>query len=333
MGIINLAIETSCDETSVAIIEDGRKILANIISTQIPTHKIFGGVVPEIASRMHLDMINPIIKEAMDESGLTYKDLDFISVTNRPGLIGSLIVGVSAAKALALALDIPLVDVNHMYGHIAANYLAHQDLEPPFVALIVSGGHTFLLEVLDYSELIIMGKTIDDAAGESFDKVARTLGLPYPGGPEIEKEAKKGQVSIDFPKALMEKGNYNFSFSGVKTSVLNYVNSKKMKGEDLNIPDIAASFQESVVEVLETKTFYLLEDLGYDKLVMAGGVVSNSYLKNRMEIRAKEEGVKLYYPSPILCTDNAAMIGSAGHYAYMDGKRAGLDLKVYPSLD
>lgn len=333
MGIINLAIETSCDETSVAIIEDGRKILANIISTQIPTHKIFGGVVPEIASRMHLDMINPIIKEAMDESGLTYKDLDFISVTNRPGLIGSLIVGVSAAKALALALDIPLVDVNHMYGHIAANYLAHQDLEPPFVALIVSGGHTFLLEVLDYSELIIKGKTIDDAAGESFDKVARTLGLPYPGGPEIEKEAKKGQVSIDFPKALMEKGNYNFSFSGVKTSVLNYVNSKKMKGEDLNIPDIAASFQESVVEVLETKTFYLLEDLGYDKLVMAGGVVSNSYLKNRMEIRAKEEGVKLYYPSPILCTDNAAMIGSAGHYAYMDGKRAGLDLKVYPSLD
>lgn len=333
MGIINLAIETSCDETSVAIIEDGRKILANIISTQIPTHKIFGGVVPEIASRMHLDMINPIIKEAMDESGLSFKDLDFISVTNRPGLIGSLIVGVSAAKALALALDIPLVDVNHMYGHIAANYLAHQDLEPPFVALIVSGGHTFLLEVLDYNDFVVKGKTIDDAAGESFDKVARTLGLPYPGGPEIEKMARKGRVTIEFPKALMEKGNYNFSFSGVKTSVLNYVNSMRMKGEDLNVPDIAASFQESVVDVLEAKTFDLIEDLAYDKLVMAGGVVSNSYLKERMEKRANEEGVRLYYPSPILCTDNGAMIGSAGHYAYMDDKRANLDLKVYPSLD
>lgn len=333
MGIINLAIETSCDETSVAIIEDGRKILANIISTQIPTHKIFGGVVPEIASRMHLDMINPIIKEAMDESGLSFKDLDFISVTNRPGLIGSLIVGVSAAKALALALDIPLVDVNHMYGHIAANYLAHQDLEPPFVALIVSGGHTFLLEVLDYNDFVVKGKTIDDAAGESFDKVARTLGLPYPGGPEIEKMARKGRVTIEFPKALMEKGNYNFSFSGVKTSVLNYVNSMKMKGEDLNVPDIAASFQESIVDVLEAKTFDLIEDLAYDKLVMAGGVVSNSYLKERMEKRANEEGVRLYYPSPILCTDNGAMIGSAGHYAYMDDKRANLDLKVYPSLD
>lgn len=333
MGIINLAIETSCDETSVAIIEDGRKILANIISTQIPTHKIFGGVVPEIASRMHLDMINPIIKEAMDESGLSFKDLDFISVTNRPGLIGSLIVGVSAAKALALALDIPLVDVNHMYGHIAANYLAHQDLEPPFVALIVSGGHTFLLEVLDYNDFVVKGKTIDDAAGESFDKVARTLGLPYPGGPEIEKMARKGRVTIEFPKALMEKGNYNFSFSGVKTSVLNYVNSMRMKGENLNVPDIAASFQESVVDVLEAKTFDLIEDLAYDKLVMAGGVVSNSYLKERMEKRANEEGVRLYYPSPILCTDNGAMIGSAGHYAYMDDKRANLDLKVYPSLD
>lgn len=333
MGIINLAIETSCDETSVAIIEDGRKILANIISTQIPTHKIFGGVVPEIASRMHLDMINPIIKEAMDESGLSFKDLDFISVTNRPGLIGSLIVGVSAAKALALALDIPLVDVNHMYGHIAANYLAHQDLEPPFVALIVSGGHTFLLEVLDYNDFVVKGKTIDDAAGESFDKVARTLGLPYPGGPEIEKMARKGRVTIEFPKALMEKGNYNFSFSGVKTSVLNYVNSMRMKGENLNVPDIAASFQESIVDVLEAKTFDLIEDLAYDKLVMAGGVVSNSYLKERMEKRANEEGVRLYYPSPILCTDNGAMIGSAGHYAYMDDKRANLDLKVYPSLD
>lgn len=334
MSLITLAIESSCDETSVALVKDGREILSNIISTQIDTHKIFGGVVPEVASRMHLDMINPIIDEALEEARLSFKDIDFISVTNRPGLIGSLIVGVSAAKALAFALDIPLVDVNHMEGHICANYLDHKDLKPPFVALIVSGGHTFLIHVESYEKLTIKGSTLDDAAGESFDKVARTLGLSYPGGPEIEKAAKEGnEDAIDFPRALMEEGNYNFSFSGVKTSVLNYVNSKRQKNDEINIKDIAASFQKSVVDVLEDKAFKLVKDLEVDKLVMSGGVVSNSYLKTRMLARAKEEAVELYFPSPILCTDNAAMIGSAGYYTYQRGRRAGLDLKVYPNLN
>ncbi len=333
MTLTTLAIETSCDETSVAVIKDGREILSNIISTQIETHKIFGGVVPEVASRLHLDMMNPILQESVKEAGVSLADIDFISVTNRPGLIGSLIVGVSCAKALSFALDIPLVAVNHMNGHICANYLEHKDLEPPFIALVVSGGHTFLLEIKDYANFEVIGKTVDDAAGESFDKVARTLGLPYPGGPEIEKLALKGnENAIEFPKAFMEKDNYNFSFSGLKTSVLNYINSEKQRGNELNSADIAASFQKTVVDVLEEKAFSLVKTLGYDKLVMSGGVVSNSYFKNRMQERAKKENINLYYPSPILCTDNAAMIGSAGYYDYINGKRAELDLKVYPQL-
>lgn len=333
MTLTTLAIETSCDETSVAVIKDGRDILSNIISTQIETHKIFGGVVPEVASRLHLDMMNPILQESLKEAGVSLEDIDFISVTNRPGLIGSLIVGVSCAKALSFALDIPLVAVNHMNGHICANYLEHKDLEPPFIALVVSGGHTFLLEIKDYANFEVIGKTVDDAAGESFDKVARTLGLPYPGGPEIEKLALKGnENAIEFPKAFMEKDNYNFSFSGLKTSVLNYINSEKQRGNELNSADIAASFQKTVVDVLEEKAFSLVKTLGYDKLVMSGGVVSNSYFKNRMQERAKKENINLYYPSPILCTDNAAMIGSAGYYDYINGKRAELDLKVYPQL-
>lgn len=333
MTLTTLAIETSCDETSVAVIKDGREILSNIISTQIETHKIFGGVVPEVASRLHLDMMNPILQESLKEAGVSLEDIDFISVTNRPGLIGSLIVGVSCAKALSFALDIPLVAVNHMNGHICANYLEHKDLEPPFIALVVSGGHTFLLEIKDYANFKVIGKTVDDAAGESFDKVARTLGLPYPGGPEIEKLALKGnENAIEFPKAFMEKDNYNFSFSGLKTSVLNYINSEKQRGNELNSADIAASFQKTVVDVLEEKAFSLVKTLGYDKLVMSGGVVSNSYFKNRMQERAKKENINLYYPSPILCTDNAAMIGSAGYYDYINGKRAELDLKVYPQL-
>ncbi len=333
MTLTTLAIETSCDETSVAVIKDGREILSNIISTQIETHKIFGGVVPEVASRLHLDMMNPILQESVKEAGVSLADIDFISVTNRPGLIGSLIVGVSCAKALSFALDIPLVAVNHMNGHICANYLEHKDLEPPFIALVVSGGHTFLLEIKDYANFEVIGKTVDDAAGESFDKVARTLGLPYPGGPEIEKLALKGnENAIEFPKAFMEKDNYNFSFSGLKTSVLNYINSEKQRGNELNSADIAASFQKTVVDVLEEKAFSLVKTLGYDKLVMSGGVVSNGYFKNRMKERAEKENINLYYPSPVLCTDNAAMIGSAGYYDYINGKRAELDLKVYPQL-
>lgn len=333
MTLTTLAIETSCDETSVAVIRNGREILSNVISTQIETHKIFGGVVPEVASRLHLDMINPILEESIKESGLSLDDIDFISVTNRPGLIGSLIVGVSCAKALSYALDIPLVDVNHMNGHICANYLEHPDLEPPFIALVVSGGHTFLLEIKDYANFEVIGKTVDDAAGESFDKVARTLGLPYPGGPEIERLALQGnENAIEFPKAFMEKDNYNFSFSGLKTSVLNHINNEKQKGHELQSADIAASFQKTVVDVLEEKAFSLVQSLGYDKLVMSGGVVSNGYFKDRMKKRAEEENINLYYPSPILCTDNAAMIGSAGYYDYINGKRAELDLKVYPQL-
>ncbi|MDY6064820.1 MAG: tRNA (adenosine(37)-N6)-threonylcarbamoyltransferase complex transferase subunit TsaD [Finegoldia sp.] len=332
--IITLAIETSCDETSVAVVKNGRDVLSNVISSQIDTHKKFGGVVPEIASRLHLEAINSILKEAVDQAAIKISDIDIIAVTKGPGLIGALLVGISAAKALSYSLDLPLIGVNHMQGHICANYISHKDLEPPFISLVVSGGHTYLIEVKDYQDYEIVGSTRDDACGESFDKVARALGLEYPGGPQIDRLAKLGNKdAIDFPRVMLEKDSYDFSFSGLKTSVLNYINNKKQKNEEIVIADVAASFQEAVIDVLVEKSFRLLEERKFDKLVVSGGVAANEGLKERIKQKAKETCVDVYFPDKILCTDNAAMIACAGFYDYLNGKSEKLDMKVYPNLD
>ncbi|MDL2310432.1 tRNA (adenosine(37)-N6)-threonylcarbamoyltransferase complex transferase subunit TsaD [Peptostreptococcaceae bacterium OttesenSCG-928-C18] len=329
-----LAIETSCDETSVAVVKNGREILSNIISSQISTHRLYGGVVPEIASRMHLESINLIIEESLKEAELDFKDIDLVACTKGPGLIGALLVGISSAKAISYALDIPLIGVNHMEGHICANYLSHKNLEPPFIGLVVSGGHTYLIEVKSYSDYEIIGRTRDDAAGESFDKVARALGLPYPGGPEIDKLAKIGNSkAIDFPRVIIDKKTYDFSFSGLKTAVLNYINNEKQKGNEINVADVCASFQQAVLDVLVNKSFRLLEEKNMDKLVISGGVAANSKLIEMAETEGKKKGISVYYPSKILCTDNAAMIGSAAYYDYLNGKKDKLDLKVYPNLE
>ncbi|QQK07844.1 tRNA (adenosine(37)-N6)-threonylcarbamoyltransferase complex transferase subunit TsaD [Miniphocaeibacter halophilus] len=329
-----LAIETSCDETSVAVIKNGREIMSNIISSQISTHRIFGGVVPEIASRMHLENINLIIKEALEEAKIGFEDIDLVACTKGPGLIGALLVGISSAKAISFALDIPLVGVNHMEGHICANYLVHKDLEPPFIGLIVSGGHTYLVQVNSYTDFEIIGRTRDDAAGESFDKIARALGLAYPGGPEIDAQAKKGNPeAIDFPRVIIDKKTYDFSFSGLKTSVLNYINNQKQKNIELNIPDICASFQQAVLDVLIEKSYRLLKEKNMNKFVISGGVAANSKLIEMAEKMGEENNIKVYYPSKILSTDNAAMIGCAAYYDYINGKRDELSLKVYPNLE
>ncbi len=328
-----LAIETSCDETSIAVIENGRKILSNIISTQIETHKKFGGVVPEIASRMHVENISQILKSALEEANINLDDIDFISVTQGPGLVGALLVGMSFAKALSYSLDIPLVGVNHIKGHICANYLSHQDLEPPFIALVISGGHTYLVDVSGYDEYKVIGRTRDDAVGEAFDKVARALGLPYPGGPMVDKLAKTGNPeAINFPRVYLEEKSYDFSFSGLKTAVLNYLNQMKLKKETISIEDVAASFQMSVIDVLSEKTFRLLKETKKNKLVIAGGVAANSGIRDVFTKKAIENDIELYIPTITLCTDNAAMIGSAGYYSYISGNKSMLDLKVDANL-
>lgn len=328
-----LAIETSCDETSIAVIENGRKILSNIISTQIETHKKFGGVVPEIASRIHVENISQILKSALEEANINLDDIDFISVTQGPGLVGALLVGMSFAKALSYSLDIPLVGVNHIKGHICANYLSHQDLEPPFIALVISGGHTYLVDVSGYDEYKVIGRTRDDAVGEAFDKVARALGLPYPGGSMVDKLAKTGNPeAINFPRVYLEEKSYDFSFSGLKTAVLNYLNQMKLKKETISIEDVAASFQMSVIDVLSEKTFRLLKETKKNKLVIAGGVAANSGIRDVFTKKAIENDIELYIPTITLCTDNAAMIGSAGYYSYISGNKSMLDLKVDANL-
>ncbi|NLN15572.1 MAG: tRNA (adenosine(37)-N6)-threonylcarbamoyltransferase complex transferase subunit TsaD [Tissierellia bacterium] len=331
--MLTLAIETSCDETACAVIKDGREVLSNIISSQIDVHRKFGGVVPEIASRKHIEAINNIIQEALDEANCTFKDLDLIGVTQGPGLVGALLVGISTAKALAYGLDIPLIGVNHIEGHICANYIEHKDLEPPFTCLVVSGGHTYLLNVKSYVDYELVGRTRDDAAGEAFDKVARALGLPYPGGPHIDRLAKIGDKdSIPFPRVYLEDGSYDFSFSGLKTAVLNYLNQMKQKGEEIIVEDVAASFQQAVLDVLVDKAFRLARETSSKKIVIAGGVAANEGLRNMLESRGEEEGIRIYYPSRILCTDNAAMIGSAAYYHYINGERSDLSLNVEPNL-
>ncbi len=331
--IVILAIESSCDETAAAVVKNGREVLSNIISSQIELHKLYGGVVPEIASRKHIEKINQVIEEALSEANVTLEEIDAIGVTYGPGLVGALLVGVAQAKAISFATGKPLVGVHHIEGHVSANYIENKELEPPFLCLIVSGGHTHLVIVKEYGIYEIIGRTRDDAAGEAFDKVARAIGLGYPGGPKIDKLSKEGnKKAIVFPRARIEDAKYDFSFSGVKSAVLNHINSCEMKNEEINRADIAASFQEAVVDVLVTKTIEAAKDYKITKIAAAGGVAANSSLREAMAAACKENGFTFYHPSPILCTDNAAMIGAAAYYEYLKGSRAGLDLNAVPNL-
>lgn len=331
--ILILGIESSCDETAASVVRNGREILSNVISSQIELHKVYGGVVPEIASRKHIEKINQVIEEALEEAKTELQDIDAIAVTYGPGLVGALLVGVAAAKAIAYGAKKPLVGVHHIEGHVSANFIEHKDLEPPFLCLIVSGGHTHLVIVKDYGEYEIIGKTRDDAAGEAFDKVARAIGLGYPGGPKIDKLSKEGNPeAIAFPRAKIADSEYDFSFSGLKSSVLNYLNSCSMKGEAVCKADVAASFQAAVVDVLVSHTIAAAKEYGFDRVALAGGVASNSGLREGMEKACRENGLRLSYPSPVYCTDNGAMIGVAGYYEYKKGTRHGWDLNAVPSL-
>lgn len=333
MSVLTLAIESSCDETSAAVLRDGRTVVSNVISSQVPIHRKFGGVVPEVASRHHIEQILPVIDQALEDAHVTLGDIDHIAVTYGPGLVGALLVGVAAAKGLSFATGIPLVGVHHMEGHIFANFLAHPELEPPFMSLVVSGGHTMIVLVKDYESFEILGQTRDDAAGEAFDKIARVMGYPYPGGPHIDRLAKKGNPhAMNFPKALNESGNYDFSFSGLKSAVLNYLNEAKMKGLAINDADLAASFQRAVVEVLVDKTRQAAREYGQDVITIAGGVSANSGLQEAMAQMCQEEGFTYYGPDKILSTDNAAMIGCRGYYMAKAGKFSGPRLNAKPSL-
>lgn len=331
--ILLLGIESSCDETAASVVRNGREVLSNVISSQIELHKLYGGVVPEIASRKHIEKINQVIEEALTEANVTLEELDAVAVTYGPGLVGALLVGVASAKAISYGIGKPLVGVHHIEGHIAANYIEHPDLEPPFLSLVISGGHTHLIKVLDYGKFEIVGRTRDDAAGEAFDKVARAIGLGYPGGPKVDKLSQEGnEKAILFPRANIENAPYDFSFSGVKSAVLNYINGCKMKGEPFNPADIAASFQAAVIDVLVKRAMMAAKEFNVNSLALAGGVAANSSLRKAMKQAAKENGIRLYYPSPIYCTDNAAMIAAAGYYEYINGTRHGLELNAVPNL-
>ena len=330
---IILAIESSCDETSAAVVENGRKVLSNVISSQIAIHKRYGGVVPEIASRKHIENIDDVIYEALLQAEISLSDVSAVAVTYGPGLVGALLVGLSYAKAVAFASNKPLIGVHHIEGHICANYIENDDWKPPFICLVVSGGHTHLVYVKDYSEYEILGKTRDDAAGEAYDKVARAIGLPYPGGPEIDKLSKRGNSSaIDFPRVTLDNSSLDFSFSGLKSAVLNYLNKAKMTGGKIFPEDVAASFQQAVVVVLVMKTILACKKFGIKSAAMAGGVSANSFLRKSMREACEKEGITLNVVKPVLCTDNAAMIGSAAYFKYMGGSFDDWDLNAYPSL-
>lgn len=331
--IFILAIESSCDETAAAVVKNGREVLSNVISSQIELHKLYGGVVPEIASRKHIEKINQVIEEALSDAKMTLDDIDAIGVTYGPGLVGALLVGVAEAKAIAYAKNLPLVGVHHIEGHILANFIENKELEPPFICLVVSGGHTHLVCVKDYGTYEIIGRTRDDAAGEAFDKVARAIGLGYPGGPKIEKLSKEGNPeAIAFPRAKIEGFQYDFSFSGVKSAVLNYINGCQMKGETYVEADIAASFQKAVIDVLAGNAMHAVKEYGLNKFAIAGGVASNGTLREAMREACEENEIEFYHPSPIFCTDNAAMIGVAAYYEYLSGTRHGWDLNAVPNL-
>lgn len=332
-GLTILGIESSCDETAASVVVDGRTILSNEISSQIDIHTLYGGVVPEIASRKHVERVNQVIRKAMQDADTTLDDLDAIAVTYGPGLVGALLVGVSAAKAISFARGIPLVGVHHIEGHISANFLAAPELEPPFICLVVSGGHTHLVIVRDYGEYEILGRTQDDAAGEAFDKVARAIGLGYPGGPKIDRAARDGRAdAIAFPRGKVSDAKYDFSFSGLKSAVLNYLNTQKMQGNEICVPDVAASFQQSVVDTLVSRAMAAVDEYHYDKFALAGGVASNTALRNAVKQACRERGISFYCPPPVLCTDNGAMIACAGYYEYQKGTRSGYDLNAIPNL-
>ena len=328
-----LAIESSCDETAAAVVVNGRDMRSNVISSQIALHTLYGGVVPEIASRKHIEKINQVIAQALSDADMTLQDMDAIGVTYGPGLVGALLVGVAEAKAISYAANIPLVGVHHIEGHISANYIENPDLKPPFLCLVVSGGHTHLVKVTDYGTYEILGRTRDDAAGEAFDKVARAIGLGYPGGPKIDKLAKEGNPeAIEFPRAHVDDAPYDFSFSGIKSAVLNYINSANMQGKEINRADVAASFQKAVVDALVSRAVKLAKECGMDKLAIAGGVASNSALRAAVQEECAKNNIRFYSPSPVLCTDNAAMIGAAAYYEYIKGVRHGYDLNAVPNL-
>lgn len=331
--ILILGIESSCDETAASVVKNGREVLSNVISSQIALHTLYGGVVPEIASRKHIEKINQVIEEALREADVTLKDITAIAVTYGPGLVGALLVGVSEAKAISFATGIPLIGIHHIEGHISANYIENKELEPPFICLVASGGHSHLVVVKEYGVYEIIGRTRDDAAGEAFDKVARVIGLGYPGGPKIDKLSREGNPdAIRFPRPRLEDNEYDFSFSGLKSAVLNYVNGCRMKGEPVCEADVAASFQKAVIEVLVERSLHAVREYHYDKFAIAGGVASNSSLRSAFTLECEKQGVKLYYPSPVFCTDNAAMIGVAGYYEYCMGVRSGYDLNAVPNL-
>ena len=332
--ILILGIETSCDETSAAVLAGGKRLLSHIVSSQIATHQKYGGVVPEIASREHSLHFLPVVKEALSQAGVSFSDLNGVAVTYGPGLVGSLLVGVSGAKAMAFAAGIPLIGINHLEGHIYANFLEHPDLTFPLLALLVSGGHTHLILLQKHGQYLALGRTRDDAAGEALDKVARALGLGYPGGPQIERMAHAGNSgAFDFPRAMLEPDSLDFSFSGMKSAVLNTLNRALMKGETLFVPDLAASFQVAVVDVLVQKTVYALKRTKIKTLALAGGVAANRLLRERLEQESKQRGVRLVCPSASLCTDNGAMIATAGYYHYLNGDFAGWTLNAVPGLD
>lgn len=329
-----LSIESSCDETAAAVVADGRHVLSNIISSQIPLHTLYGGVVPEIASRAHIEAIDPVVQEALQRAGLSLQDVDAVAVTYGPGLVGALLVGVAYGKALAFGAGKPLLGINHIEGHVSAAFLEHPELEPPFLCLIVSGGHTNLAFLEDYGRFRIIGSTRDDAAGEAFDKVARAIGLGYPGGPKVEKAAREGNPeAIHFPRGKVEEAPYDFTFSGMKSAVLNYLNHAEMTGERVSQADVAASFQAAVIDVLTERAGAALGAYKQDKLVLAGGVAANGALREALDRCCRAAGASLYAPSPLLCTDNAAMIGAAAYYRYQKGERAGWDLNAVPYLE
>lgn len=331
--VLILAIESSCDETAAAVVKNGREVLSNVIYSQIALHTVYGGVVPEIASRKHIEKINQVIAQALSDAGVELMDITAIAVTYGPGLVGALLVGVSEAKAISFATGLPLIGVHHIEGHISANYIENKELEPPFICLVVSGGHSHLVVVKAYGEYEIIGRTRDDAAGEAFDKVARAIGLGYPGGPKIDKVSREGNPeAIRFPRAKVEGNAYDFSFSGLKSAVLNYLNSCEMKGEAINTADVAASFQKAVIDVLAEHSLEAVKEYGYDKFAIAGGVASNSSLREALAKGCKERNIAFYHPTPIYCTDNAAMIGTAAYYEYSKGARHGYDLNAVPNL-
>lgn len=328
-----LSIESSCDETSAAVVKDGREVLSNIIATQIDTHKKYGGVVPEVASRMHIEVIDSVVKNALEEAKVTLDDIDAIGVTYGPGLVGALLVGLQYAKGLAYSTNKPLIGVNHIEGHISANYIEHKDLKPPFVSLVVSGGHTFIVHVKDYGEYEVIGQTRDDAAGEAYDKVARAIGLGYPGGPKIDKLAKEGNPNaIAFPRANFHDNSLDFSFSGVKSAVLNYLNKCNMQNVEYNKADVAASFQAAVIDVLKQNVLKTCREKEVDKIAIAGGVASNSSLRSTLIEAAEKEGIKVLFPSPVLCTDNAAMIGSAAYFNLLKERISDFSINAKPNL-